>query len=134
VQETPKAFLKNEFAVDSRDIKLHQLYHNVKRDPSVENMKELQEELKMRTTTDERFQALFPHHLDAIKNKTYPQPTDFDCLRNLIDTYEESCEKLNDYSLKWVSAFVAECEGLKSAPQARLQTVEKIQTACAKTE
>jgi len=124
----------NDFAVDSRDVNLHQLYWNVKNDPTIENMHALEAELKMRTTIDERFQALFPHHLDAIKNKAYPLPTDFDCLRNLVETYEESCEKLNDYSLKWVSAFVAECEGLKSAPEARLNTVEKIKAACPKTE
>lgn len=118
--------MKNEFAVDSRDVKLHQLYHNVKQDPSIENMNELQEELKMRSGVDERFHALFPHHLEAIKDKTYPTPTDFDCLRELVETYENHCEKLNDYSLKWVSAFVAECEGLKSFPEARKQTVTKI--------
>jgi legumain len=129
-EHAPEVMLRNEFAVDSRDVKLHQLYHNVKTEASIENMTELQEELKMRTEVDERFAALFPQHLSAVQNKTYPNPTEFECLRNLIETYETHCGQLNDYSLKWVSTLVAECEGFKSAPEARVSTVEKIQTHC----
>lgn len=133
-ENSPAMKDKNDFAVDSRDIKLHQLYQNVKMNPSIENMNELQEELKMRTSVDERFQSLFPHHLEAVKEKTYPLPTDFECLRTLINAYEEHCHKLDDYSLKWVSAFVAECEGMKSFPEGKNQTVTKIQNTCANVE
>ena len=123
--------IANEFnTVDSRDVKLHQMYFNVKQNPSVENMNELADELKMRASTDARFTALYPKHLEAINNKTTPLPTDFECLRSMINMYETECEKLNDYSLKWVKAFVAECEGLKSFPEARVQSLTNIKNAC----
>jgi len=84
----------------------------------------------MRSDVDTLFAKLFPTHLSAIKNKTVPNPTQFDCLRTMVDTYEASCQKLNDYSLKWVSAFVAECEGLKSVPEAVQHSVTRIQEGC----
>jgi len=116
--------------IDSRDVNLHQMYFNVTQDPSVENMNELAEELKMRAAVDSRFMKLYPKHLEAINSKTTPLPTDFDCLRAMVSTYETECEKLNDYSLKWVKAFVAECEGLKSFPEARVQSLTNIKSAC----
>ena len=121
---------KNDMAVNSRDIKLHYLYTRVKSDPSIENMNALQEEIKKRTDVDTRFNSLFPQHMEAIKNKTTPLPTDFECLRTLVDAYETHCEKMDDYSLKWVSAFVAQCEGMKSFPEGVLTTVDKIKTEC----
>lgn len=121
---------KNDFAVDSRDVKLHYLYQKVKEDPSIDNMDALQAELKYRTEVDTLFKEMFPVHMQAIKDKTYPAPTDFQCLRDLIDSYEGTCGKLNDYSLKWVAAFSAECEGTKSFPEQREESIKKIKNAC----
>lgn len=122
---------KNDYAVDSRDVKMHYLYNKVMRTPSLENSQALQEELNHRTKMDTLFEKLFPVHMEAIKNKTTPLPTDFDCYRNLVETFEAECEKLDDYSLKYAKAFVAECEGMKSFPAAREETVHRIQTTCA---
>jgi legumain len=80
---------KNDFAVDSRDIKLHYLYQRVKEDPSVENMSALQEEIEYRNNMNKLFEAMFPVHFQAMKEKTTPIPTDFDCLRNLVEHFEE---------------------------------------------
>jgi len=68
--------------------------------------------------------------LEAIKLKTVPKVTDFDCLRSMIAAFETHCQKLDDYSLKWVSAFVAECEGLKSYPEAINHSLNRIQEQC----
>merc|ERR1711935_1231945 len=99
------AYEKNSFAVDSRDIKLHYLYYQVKEDPSIE-------------------------HMNALKNNATPNPTEFDCLRDLMDQYDNMCVKFDDYSLKWVKALVAECEGQKSFPEARENSLKVIKNAC----
>jgi legumain len=121
---------KNDFAVDSRDVKLHYLYTMVKEDPSIENMKALQDELAYRTEIDNLFGEMFPVHVDAVKNKTFPAPTEFDCLRQLIDHYEGNCLKLDDYSLKWVASMVSECEGTKAFPSAREESLKKMTHSC----
>jgi legumain len=121
---------KNDFAVDSRDIKLHYLYNKVKEDPSIENMTALQEELQYRTEIDKLFAEMFPAHFETSKNRTFPNPTDFDCLKNLIDKYEEQCIKFDEYSLKWVSSIVSECEGTLAFPAAREESVKKITATC----
>jgi len=37
---------------------------------------------------------------------------------------------MDDYSLKYMKAFVAECEGMKSFPAAIEETVHRISTTC----
>ena len=121
---------KNDFAVDSRDIKLHYLYSNVKADPTIENMDALKDELKYRTEIDQIFAEIFPQHIENLKKNVYPEVTEFDCLRDLIDKFENTCRRLDDYSLKWVKAFVAECEGMKSFPAAREESLHRIEKTC----
>jgi len=79
---------------------------------------------------DERFEKAFPLHMEAVKNNTTPLPTDFECYRKLINAYESSCEKMDDYSLKYMKAFVAECEGMKSLPGASDESVKRIEAVC----
>ena len=121
---------KNEFAVDSRDIQLHYLYNLVITEPSRENSEALQKEITHRMAVDQRFETIFPHHVEAVKNNTTPLPTDFECYRKLVDTYENSCEKMDEYSLKYMKYFVAECEGMKSVPGASAKSAERIQNHC----
>lgn len=111
-KHAPSTHIKNEFAVDSRDIKLHYLYNKVMQESTPENHKALQEELDHRMKVDKIFEEAFPRHMEAVKNNTTPLPTDFDCYRKLVETYEAQCEKMDDYSLKYMKAFVAECEGI----------------------
>jgi legumain len=125
------AFDKTTSAVDSRDVKLHYFYNKVQEDPSIENINALQAELTHRTEVDKKMQTLFPAHFEAAKARTTPLPTEMDCLRDIIDQYENHCEKLDDYSLKWVAAMVGECEGLKSAPEKRIETLKRIEDTCA---
>jgi len=121
---------KNEFAVDSRDVKLHWLYNNVMADPSTENHKALQDEINHRMKVDKIFEEAFPKHIEAVRKATTPLPTEFECYRKLITAYEEKCMEVSDYTLKYFKAFVAECEGLKSFPEAVDQSVERLAGVC----
>jgi legumain len=125
---------KNDFAVDSRDIQLHYLYNKVMSDPSIENNKALQEELNHRTEVELRFTELFPQHVDSIKANEYPQITDFDCYRTLIQTYEDECAPLTEYTMKYFKYFVAECEGMKSFPAAIDGTIHRMKNVCNKVD
>jgi len=44
-------------------------------------------------------------------------PTDFECYRKFINTYEKMCEPISDYTLKYLKVFVAECESTKIYPE-----------------
>ena len=123
---------KNDFAIDSRDVKLHYLYNQVLNNPSIEASQALQDELAARTKVDVLIADLFPQHMEAVKARTTPLPTDFECYRNLIAAFETSCQKFDDYSMKYMSALVAECEGMKSFPEAREKTIKRIQDKCTK--
>lgn len=125
-----KSASKNDFAVDSRDIKLHYLYTKVQAEPTLENTRALTAELEHRMAVDQYFETVFPNHIEAVKSNSTPLPTDFDCYRSLISAYESSCERMDDYSLKYMKAFVAECEGIKSFPDMVGQSVARIQEAC----
>lgn len=127
-----KVARKNNFAVDSRDNTLHYLYTQVMLNATEENHKALQKEIDHRLKVDKFFADAFPHHLEAVKKGTTPLPTDFECYRLLIQTYEKECEAIDDYTLKYMKAFVAECEGLKSAPAAVDGTVHRIKKMCKK--
>lgn len=124
------AYKKNEFAVDSRDIQLHYLYNQVMTDATPEANAALQAEIAHRMQMDKLFSDLFPMHMDAVKNNSTPLPTDFDCYRTLIQTFETQCEKIDDYTLKYMKAFVAECEGMKSFPEKINDTVDRITNKC----
>ena len=124
---------KNTFAVDSRDNQLHYLYGQVMINPSEENQRALQAEIDHRLRVDTIFEQAFGHHMEAIKGNKTPLPTDFDCYRKLIATYEEKCGEVSDYTLKYFKAFVAECESIKAFPAAVDSTVHRIEATCANT-
>jgi len=124
------AYIKNESAVDSRDINLHYLYSQVMSNPSTEATDALTAALNRRMVVDKRFNEMFPNHMEAFKNSEISAPTDYGCYRTLIDTYEASCGKFDDYSMKYMKIFAAECEGLKSYPEHQVKSVEKIKSSC----
>lgn len=128
--ESRSTELKNDFAVDSRDIKLHYHYTKVMNDPTEENQKELQDEISNRMKVDKIFKEAFGHHMEAIQNGTTPNPTDFECYRTLIAAFEEKCMKIDDYSLKYMKALVAECEAIKAFPSALDATMHRLTKTC----
>lgn len=120
---------KNTFAVDSRDNSLQFWYNRVMNDPSAENYEGLNKEIAHRMHVDDLFNKMFPQHMKGIKNGKY-LPTDWECYRSMIAAYEEQCEPISDYTLKYLKAFVAECEATKSYPEFQAKSIEKIGTVC----
>ncbi|TNV79679.1 hypothetical protein FGO68_gene10388 [Halteria grandinella] len=54
-------------------------------------------------------------------------PTNFDCLKQLVSTYDHSCGKMDDYSLQFVKYFMYACE-LSTFPMDKL--VSHVKAAC----
>merc|ERR1712167_361147 len=75
------AYIKNESAVNSRDINLHYLYNQVMLQGTPEAADALTAALNSRMEVDKRFAEMFPVHMDAFKKSETPIPTDYDCYR-----------------------------------------------------
>lgn len=78
---------------------------------------QLYEELKLRDQSDEAFFALAKYitgyaFTDDIYQvmKSYHAPSDFKCLKRAYKTFEQSCFKFDDYSLKYVQTLVNLCD------------------------
>ena len=126
---------KNMFAVDSRDVGLHTAYAAVTEDPSPENHKALQEVLEHRMMVDKTFKEIFPDHMEAVQNKSTPLPTNFECYRHLVTSFEQNCFEFSDYSMKYMGALVAECENVVAKyPAARQNTIARMARVCKKNE
>jgi len=125
-----EAFRKNQFAVDSRDNNLHFWYNMVLNEPTTENYEGLNKEIAHRMKVDKIFETAFPAHMEGIKKGNKYLPTDFECYRKMIAQYENDCEPISDYSLKYLKAFVAECEALKVYPEFQAESLKKITAAC----
>jgi hypothetical protein len=112
--------------VASRDVKLHMLYSAVMANPSVHNQMALKAEIDHRLYVDDLFASIFPEHMEAVKTKTTPLPTNFDCYREMAHAFTDACGTMDGYSLKYMAAFVAECESAKSSDAG----VKAIRSAC----
>lgn len=96
----------NESAlVDSRDAELHHLTQQVLLGNEGAH-EDLKAEVESRMEADYRFSSFFDHAGVALVS----QPEDFDCLRFMMNTYEENCGRFTDYSLKYVKHLVHVCE------------------------
>ena len=124
---------KNMFAVDSRDTKLHDAYAAVMREPTPEHHQALEDEIQHRMKVDKTFEEIFPHHMQAVKGKTTPNPTDFECYREMVNAFEDKCFDFSEYSMKYMGALVAQCEHVISAyPEAKEMTLNKMAEVCKK--
>jgi len=122
---------KIDFAVDSRDIKLHYLYIDVLHNPSKENQEALMNELAHRLNIDSIFEKVFPLAMKEIKkNGTYPNIEDFDCYRMIINQYTEACGEPDTYTMKHFKAFSYQCEAQKYYAGANAGMVAKLADAC----
>jgi len=126
---------KNDFAVDVRDIDMHYLYTQVAQDPSEENQKALMEELNSRLATDKRFEQIFPQFFQQVKEKKWPElaTEDYDCYRNLIDLYTQTCGEPDTYSMKYFGNFIHQCQAIKYYNGALNDFKSKITEACPST-
>jgi hypothetical protein len=84
IEEEYETQRKNMFAVNARDIKLHQLYANVMADPTDETHQALKLELENRMKIQNVFETTFGNQMEAVRNGTYPIAQDkdhFECYR-----------------------------------------------------
>jgi len=54
-------------------------------------------------------------------------PTDFDCLKELIETHDRDCGKFDDYSLQFVKHIVQACETTNHSTE---ELVSMMKTSC----
>ena len=84
--------------VDQRDHMLHYLSNKVMTEGGDENHAALLEEVTLRSFYDNTFQAAFP---GLLLEELETELEDYDCYRFLIDSFEQSCGKFNDYGFKY---------------------------------
>ena len=129
LKQTENTMIKNTSTVSSRDAKLNHLYSKVMEEPSHTHHLELSEELNKRMRADNVFEQFAKGFPVTEMNEEWPSPTKFECLRALMDTYEEHCGKMDDYSLKYVKYLVKECESLPEVFSIH-PSMERIKNAC----
>lgn len=107
--ESPRDARRHISAVSSRDIKLNHLYAVVQRRKTHKAQLDLTFEVTKRMRVDHVFEA-FNIASAANQHDSTPVVRNFDCLKALIGTFEDACERLDDYSLQYVKYFVMACE------------------------
>lgn len=112
-------------AVNSRDIKLNHLYAKVQRKNSHKAQLDLSMELTKRMRSDQVFEKFI--ELTGIDQEEKILPTDFDCLKTVIEAHDTECGKFDDYSLKFVKHIVQACQ---STPYGSEQIVSFMKTSC----
>lgn len=93
-------------AVESRDIKMHYLYHKYMRTNLPEDAQELQEEIANRQAIEARFETLRANAGINFDSTARIQSTD--CYKSLIETYKQTCG-WDEYDLKFMRDFVNLC-------------------------
>jgi len=66
---------------------------------------------------------------DRLMAEIIPPPRNFDCLKKLMEVYESSCGRMEDYDLQYVKYFVRECENL-TVPAAIDGLILRLKKAC----
>ena len=94
--------------IDSRDVKMHHLYHKYLNSKHHSHALELQQEINHRMKIDTVFDE-FKQKLD-LKDDDNHVPTDTSCLKAAVDVFENKCGKFSDYSLKYVKEISKACE------------------------
>lgn len=95
-------------------------YNTHQDDP--ESYQDLAHEIKHRMALDTAFFSLFPDIYDVDGTTIDPLkvshrlPKDFDCLRFLIETFENKCLPFNEYGLGHIKYLVEYCE-TQSTPE-----------------
>ena len=101
-------------SIDTRDALIHHLYAKVSTGRSHKVHLDLSTEVTRRMRVDhvfEDFANIQDSDMDAVlQARTIPSPTNFACLKQLVEFYEANCAKLQDYDLQYVKYFVEKCE------------------------
>jgi len=101
---------QNSKTIDSRDINMHYLFDQYAATGSQEDLDLLNMELAHR----EKVNAFFTKMNPGFKMSSEIVDMDYDCLRTLVDTYETTCEKFSDYSLKYAKILGSVCQSNSS--------------------
>ena len=105
----------NRPKVNSRDAKLHFLMSRYNSSQGLFAHDDLANEIRHRMALDTAFFSLFPDiyehdgHLVTIDPPSRT-PTDFDCLRFLMESFENKCMPFSEYGLGHVKYIVEFCE------------------------
>jgi hypothetical protein len=106
-------------SVTSRDAKMHHLYSKSMNSPNNKYKLQLVKHMEHMIRVDEIFAEFMNTTTDKLHfcrnaNEEGCQdvyvPTDFECLRSLVTTYEQHCGKWHDYARKFIRYLVRECE------------------------
>jgi len=98
---------KKEYAsVESRDAKMHYLYHKYLRTNKQEDADELQAEIDNRQNIEARFATLRANAGINFADKVTVENTE--CYKGVIETYKQSCG-WDEYDLKFLKNFVSLC-------------------------
>ena len=120
--------------VNSRDAKLHFLMGRYNAHQGLFAHDDLAHEIRHRMALDTAFFSLFPDIYEVEgtvhSDKKMPQrvPKDFDCLRFLIETFENKCMPFSEYGLGHVKYLVEFCE--TSSTQAIVDKAMDMGTIC----
>ena len=101
--------------VNARDAKLHFLMGRYNsHQGGEESYQDLAHEIRHRMALDTAFYSLFPdiYDVDGTLSEPHERPhaKDFDCLRFLIETFENKCLPFNEYGLGHIKYLVEYCE------------------------
>ena len=91
--------------VDSRDVKLMYLVNRHSKLLSAESQSELNEEIISRKRYDDTFSQI----KTLVGQLPLAETTDFECYKDMIDTYETVCGRTTDYGLKYFRVFFDVC-------------------------
>lgn len=119
---------KHISTIDVRDAKMHHLYAKVSTTGNHKAHIDLSTEINHRMRTDHVFEE-FREMSASNGDETAYAPKDFDCLRMLVDTYEQECGRFDDYSLKYVKYLVNECETLPAIGAIEF-SIDKLKKVC----
>ena len=132
-QQSPASDAKKP-KVNSRDAKLHFLMGRYNSQQGLFAHDNLAHEIRHRMALDTAFFSLFPdiyevegtvHHVGKQPQRI---PKDFDCLRFLIETFENKCMPFSEYGLGHVKYLVEFCE--TSSTQAIVDKAMDMGTIC----
>jgi len=104
--------------VDSRDIKMHYLYHKYLRTGDRIDALELQHEIEERQLVEARFEKL-QESAPTVRFLAQPTLRNHDCYKDIVEAYHETCG-YNEYDLKFYPAFANLCQSSLSEAAANV--------------
>jgi len=125
-RQISKVESESKTSYDSRDIKMHNLFERYAKSGAAEDLAELKKELAHR----EKAEAFFKQITTGLELESNDElkVQDYDCYRFLVNTYEKTCEKFSDYSLKYAKVLARVCE--TGNPDAAANAVRIMQATC----